>query len=63
MLNKRELAGLIHSGDCQGMVAPAGTGRDGKPITEKELRELVHNAFCMRCWELVPDNELEAEYV
>ena len=61
-MNKRELRGLIHGGPCQGMVAPAGTGRDGNDITEVELRELVHDAICMRCWEPVPDDELEAEY-
>ena len=54
--------GLIHAGDCQGMVAPAGFGRDGNPITEKELRKLVHDAICPRCWKPVADDDLEAEY-
>ena len=59
----KKLVGLIHSGPCQGMVAPAGFGRDGNPITEKELRALVHGALCMLCGEDVPDDQLEAAYV
>ena len=50
--------GLIHSGPCQGMVAPAL----GEGITERELECLVHDALCFLCGQPVPDDQLEAEY-
>ena len=51
--------GLIHRGECQGMVAPCLI----ETLTEAELRGLVQDAMCFRCAEDVPDNDLEAEYV
>ena len=58
-MENRVFLGLIHSGPCQGMVAPAL----GEGITEEELRDLVHDACCFLCGEPVPDDQLETEYV
>ena len=55
---RKVLLGLIHSGACQGMVAPAFD----QTLTEAELRGYVRSAFCMRCGEPVSDDQLEAEY-
>ena len=52
--------GLIHTGPCQGIVAPAFV----ESLTEAELRDVVRHtgSLCMKCGEDVPDDDLEAEY-
>ena len=58
MYPRKVLLGLIHKGECKGMVAPALNVN----LTEEELRAYVRSSYCMRCGELVPEADLEAEY-
>ena len=58
MYPRKVLLGLIHRGQCKGMVVPALD----VDLTEEELRAYVHSSYCMRCEELVPEADLEAEY-
>lgn len=62
-MKKREFLGLIHRGDCQGMVAPAL----GNDVTEQELRDYIfpsqEGVVCMRCGAGVVEVDTEAEYI